>query len=362
MAKHLVFIIGTRAQLIKVAPVIAACERLSLPCTLLMTGQHQETMQDLIAEFAIESPQVPAVQADEHSTIASLLRWLPAAYKGVRNKLRELASADADISVLVHGDTLSTLVGAFAARLHKTRVVHVESGLSSGRWLDPFPEEICRRMVFRMTDVAICPNKQAMVYMAKHHPRARILDSQGNTIVDAVALTGASSILPDLASPYLVASLHRFQNIYEAGRLAALVALMKDLSDHVDVRFVLHPATRVRLEKQGLFSSLSASSRIHLMPRMGYGDFLRMAAGAQCVLTDGGSNQEELAALGVPTIIMRERTERPDGLGANALLEADAPGGIYRFIVDGGVANLRTRPAALSGVGPSARIAQALAS
>jgi UDP-N-acetylglucosamine 2-epimerase (non-hydrolysing) len=361
MTKHLVFIVGTRAQLIKVAPVIVACERLSLPCTLLMTGQHQETMQDLILEFAIKSPQVPAVQATEHSTIASLLRWLPAAYKGVRNKLREVESGDAEVSVLVHGDTLSTLVGAFAARRHKTRVVHVESGLSSGRWFDPFPEEICRRLVFRMTDVAVCPNRQAIAYMAKHHPRARILDSQGNTIVDAVALTGAAAVRQDDAAPYVVASLHRFQNIYDARRLAALVSLMKDLSRHIDVRFVLHPATRVRLERQGLLSSLSAAPRIHLLPRMGYGDFLRMAAGAMCVMTDGGSNQEELAALGIPTIVMRARTERPDGLGANAMMESDVPDGVYRFIVEGEVRKLRCPPVRMGIEGPSSLIACALA-
>jgi UDP-N-acetylglucosamine 2-epimerase (non-hydrolysing) len=197
--------------------------------------------------------------------------------------------------------------------------------------------------------------------MAKRHPRARILESQGNTIVDAVALTGASAIPPDGAAPYLVASLHRFQNIYETRRLAALVSLMKDLSSHIDVRFVLHPATRVRLEKQGLLSSLSAASRIHLLPRMGYGDFLRMAAGAMCVLTDGGSNQEELAALGVPTIVMRVRTERPDGLGANALMESDVPGGVYRFIVEGEVRKLRRPSMPMGAVGPSSLIAHALA-
>lgn len=361
MAKHLVFIIGTRAQLIKVAPVVVACERLSLSCTLLMTGQHQETIQDLITEFGIESPQVPAVKADERSTIASLLRWLPAAYKGVGAKLRDLKTAEGEVSVLVHGDTLSTLVGAFAAKRHQTPVVHVESGLSSGRWFDPFPEEACRRLVFRMTDIAVCPNKQAVAYMEKHHPRATIIDSRGNTIVDAIALTGAAAVLPDSATPYLVASLHRFQNIYDTRRLAALISLIKDLSMHVDVRFVLHPATQTRLKKQGMLSLLSDTPSIQLLPRMGYGDFLRMAAGAMCVMTDGGSNQEELAALGVPTIVMRARTERPDGLGANALMEGDVPGGVYRFIIEGRAQELRCPPMARDDLGPSALIARTLA-
>jgi UDP-N-acetylglucosamine 2-epimerase (non-hydrolysing) len=361
MAKHLVFIVGTRAQLIKVAPVVVACERLALPCTLLMTGQHQETMQDLIDEFGIASPQVPAMQAAEHSTIASLLRWLPAAYNGVRAKLRELDAAQSEISVLVHGDTLSTLVGAFAARRHRVRVVHLESGLSSGRWFDPFPEEICRRLVFRMTDVAMCPNEQAAGYMRRCHPRAETIDTDGHTILDAVVLTGACAVGPSPDAPYLVASLHRFQNLYDAKRLADLVTLIEALSRRVTVHFVLHPATRARLEHQGLMSTLAASPGVHLSPRMGYRDFLCMAAGALCVLTDGGSNQEELAALGVPTIIMRARTERPDGLGANAVMEADVLEGVHSFVVDGHCEKLRRAALPADADGPSARIAGILA-
>lgn len=360
MSTQLVFVIGTRAQLIKVAPVVVACQRLALPSTLLMTGQHHETMQDLIDEFDIVSPQVPALPATEHATVRSLMRWLPAAYKGVRARLREIGGSQANLTVLVHGDTLSTLVGAFAGRRHKARVVHLESGLSSGRLLDPFPEELCRRLVFRMTDVAMCPNAQAADYMRRHH-RAEVIETAGNTIVDAVALTGASAVSRNSDAPYLVVSLHRFQNLYDAGRLAHLVSLIEDLSACFAVHFVLHPATRVRLEKQNLLQRLRSVPNVRLSPRMGYKDFLCLAAGATCVLTDGGSNQEELAVVGVPTIVMRARTERPDGLGTNALMEADVAGGVGQFILSGGHESLRHSPACSSTEGPSSRIASVLA-
>jgi UDP-N-acetylglucosamine 2-epimerase len=107
MRQHLIFIIGTRAQLIKVAPVVVACEKRGMQITLLMTGQHQETMQDLIEEFSIKSPQVEALPATERLTIASLLRWLPQAYKGLEKQLKKLARDDVRQYVLVHGDTLS---------------------------------------------------------------------------------------------------------------------------------------------------------------------------------------------------------------------------------------------------------------
>lgn len=358
MARHLVFVIGTRAQLIKVAPVVVACEQAGLPTTLLMTGQHRETMQDLIDEFALSSPQVNAMPAKEHATIFSLLRWLPSAYRGIHQRLAKLVATSGSVSVLVHGDTLSTFIGALAARRANAEVVHLESGLTSGRLLDPFPEELLRRLVFRMTQYAMCPQPEAAAHMRRYC--RRVLDTGGNTIVDAVRLTGAADTPTASSSPYVVASLHRFQNLYNARRLRELVEVIEQVSKKFTVYFVLHPATRSRLLKEGLLGRMESNIRIVLSPRMGYGKFLRLAAGAQCVLTDGGSNQEELAALGVPTIVMRARTERPDGLGANALMEADVPGSVVAFILSGDFGAMRRPVTVPQDEGPSTRIVTAL--
>lgn len=359
MARRLVFVVGTRAQLIKIAPVVVECERRRMPCVLLMTGQHRETMQDLLEEFGVRAPQVSAVAALEHASVGSLVRWLPMAYRGVKRCLLSLAGNRDTLDVLVHGDTLSTLVGAFAARRVRARVIHLESGLTSGRLFDPFPEELCRRLVFRMTDIAMCPNARAVRYMSRYRGVTAV-DTHGNTIVDAVALTGALDAGPPVDAPYVVASLHRFRNIYSANRLRELVRLIQDLAPAFVVHFVLHPATRRRLDAAGLLQPLADNARVILQPRMGYRAFLHLAAGATCVLTDGGSNQEELAVLGVRTIVMRAHTERPDGLGANALMEADVPGGVRNYLLSGGADPHSTAPAALGGPGPSERIVRFL--
>lgn len=358
MARRIVFVIGTRAQLIKVAPVVVECERRRLPCTLLMTGQHQETMQDLLDEFAIHAPQAQALPASEHASVGSLVRWLPAAYRGVARHLRAIVHESDDVDVLVHGDTLSTLVGAFAGRRARGRVVHLESGLTSGNLFDPFPEEFCRRLVFRMTDLAMCPNAAAVHNMQRY--RARVIDTGGNTIIDAVALTGAGEVAVHGGQGYAVVSLHRFQNIYSRARLAELVDVMLTLAHERPLHFVLHPATRNRLLKFGFMQRLADNGNVHLMARMGYGQFLRLAAGADFVLTDGGSNQEELAALGVPTVVMRARTERPDGLGANAIMERDIPNGLCAWVAERRFLGLRHAPAARLAPSPSERIVDSL--
>lgn len=353
MARLLTFVIGTRAQLIKVAPVIVECERRQMPCTLLMTGQHHETMQDLMSEFGIRSLQIYASPANEHSTIGSLFRWLPAAYRGIRKQLRTLASSKDYMDVLVHGDTLSTVLGAFAARQVGARLIHLESGLTSGRLFDPFPEELSRRLVFRLAQVAMCPSAEAYEYMRKRYPRCGAVNTRGNTIVDAVALTGISKVLRENESPYLVVSLHRFQNIYIDKRLRELVDLIERLAKKFIIYFVLHPATRKRLVRKKLFDQLQRINGVKLSPRLGYGEFLRLAAGAECVLTDGGSNQEELAAIGVPTIVMRRATERSDGIGANILMEADVPDGVGNYLLSDGFHALASASSIGNGESPS---------
>lgn len=358
MPRRLIFAVGTRAQLIKIAPVVVACEKCGLSVVILMTGQHHETMQDLIEEFGIRSPQVQIMEGAEHSTILSLLRWLPAAYQGIRRKLIELTSGDADrVYALVHGDTLSTLVAAYAARRCSIGVVHLESGLSSGRLFDPFPEEMVRRLVFRMTDIAMCPNVEAAEFMRRRGHR-EIVNTHGNSILDAVRLTGASAMPPADDDAYVLVSLHRFQNLYDSKRLRQLVELVEEVAQHRAVSFVLHPATRGRLTSEGHMEKLAASRRVSLLPRMGYRDFICLAAKAACVLTDGGSNQEELAALGIPTIVMRARTERPDGLGENAIMERDVPDGVLRYVLDDRIKELRRPPVELSENGPSYKMAR----
>jgi UDP-N-acetylglucosamine 2-epimerase (non-hydrolysing) len=358
-ANFFVFVIGTRAQLIKVAPVIVLCESKGLPICLLMTGQHLETIQDLVDEFGIRTPLTRTVEAMERSTVGSLLWWLPSAYFGLRKSLQKIKAENANFDVIVHGDTLSTLIGAFAGWRVGARVVHLESGLTSGKLFDPFPEELSRRVVFRLVDVVMCPNETAAAYMRSRH-RCRVEDTRGNTILDAVAMVGAMDVARDQKPAYLVVSLHRFQNIYDSSRLLELVVLLEAAASRYPIHFVLHPATRKRLVHEKLFDRLAAAPGMVLSPRLGYGDFLRLAAGAACVLTDGGSNQEELAALGVPTIIMRKATERPDGLGGNAVMEADISEGVRLFLLKGDFGRLFASPIKLEADGPSERVVRSL--
>ncbi len=361
-ARPLVFVVGTRAQLIKVAPVLCACDAAGLSYELLLTGQHRETMVDLLEEFGVRQKPCELLELRERASILALWLWLPRALWATWNRFRALRrQTGARPDAIVHGDTLSTLVGALAGWLAGARVVHLESGLTSRRLLDPFPEEFVRRLVFRFADIAFCPNAPAAELM-RRRAHVKVIDTRENTILDAVRIAlRRAGIRPTPVEPrYLVASLHRFQNIYDRERLGTLVEILIRLAKDFRVVLVMHPATRSRLQVTGLLPRLTATAGLELSPRLPYTSFLTLAAQAHAVLTDGGSNQEELAFLGVPTVVMRPRTERPDGLGRNAILEPDLPCPVEAFIMSDKVETLRGHGQIGLAAQPSACIAAVL--
>lgn len=312
-------LIGTRAQAIKMAPVVLAVRKRGMPCEIVLTGQHETTVDDLLADFGLK----PDVRLWEAGEIKSMLRGLGWTVRVCARATRFFwrRRRYGEVVVLVHGDTMSTLVGAVAGRLAGCRVAHVEAGLRSGSMLDPFPEEVTRRLVTRLAQVAYCPGPEAMLTAAGG--QRHCVDLGENTVLDALRAVVAPTAGvgdPTVVAPYVVVSAHRLETVYRTARLRALVELALALGERVQVRFVLHPVTHSRLERAGLMQPLQAAEQVELLPRMAYPSFIRLAAGAVAVLTDGGGNQEELAYLGVPTLILRRRTERPHGLDGNAVL------------------------------------------
>lgn len=313
MIKHHIFIIGTRAQLIKVAPILREFEKQQLPSKFILTGQHNDTMDDIIEEFGIKTPAIPLIKNKEHSSILALLLWLPHIFFLLIHTLKQYKKSN----IFVHGDTLTTLMSTLAAKLMGHSVIHLESGLTSKTLFNPFPEEVIRRVVFRCTDVACCPSEKDAQHMRKY-PKAKILYTHGNTILDSIICLNIGKNIKKEKNTILV-SLHRFHNIYNKERLQSIVEMLITLSEKYTINFVLHPATQKKLSQYGLLERLKIN-RINLLPRMIYQKFLNLALSNEIVITDGGSNQEELAYFGHPTIILRETTERQDGLDKNAIL------------------------------------------
>lgn len=324
-------LIGTKAQFIKTAPILRELDRQQVVYRLVYTGQHSETFDLLEAAFDTRPADDEMVRETEASTHASFLGWTLRFWRAAFGRLGSWRGARGG---LVHGDTASTLFGAIALRLAGVPVVHVEAGLRSSNLLEPFPEELVRRFVSRISRLHLAPDSAAADNLGK--TAGIVVNTQGNTLRDSLGL--ALRCWPEVPSHggqggYAVVSMHRSENL---GRKADFDLLMGEVihaATMLPIKFVLHPTTRERIRASGWLSKLQAQQGLELRERMDYPDFVRLLVGGCCLLTDGGSNQEEAAMLGLPALLLRRTTERSDGLGDGIELSYLKPELIRSFVV-----------------------------
>jgi len=316
-------VIGTRAQMLKMAPIMRECEDRGLAWRWIFAAQHQETMQSTVDFFDLPPAAAVMVPWDkEAKSLAAMVVWT-ARMTGALTRSRQLLDGltGKEHIVLTHGDTTTTVYGALVGRLTRTPVMHVESGLRSFSILNPFPEELNRLATFRLSQYYACPGPWALENVKKY--RGTKIDTGRNTQLDTLTygmerIDRAAVKLPD--GPYAVLSTHRFENVYNRGRFTQIVELAERAAQRLPVVMPLHPVTKGQLEAHGLRDRLEANPSVILKPRLEYPAFLATIVGAEFVMTDGGGNQEELSYLGVPTLILRETSERQDGIGENAVL------------------------------------------
>lgn len=318
--------IGTRAQTIKMAPALLEMERRRLPFRLVLTGQHEDTIDQLITEFGISTAPVRLYQGKEISGIMQMGLWFVGCLWTCLRHSRHIfgiTTSEANV-ILVHGDTVSTLLGAVVGRLLRIDVAHIEAGLRSRNLLHPFPEELTRLAVFRLSTISFCPGTWAYDNLSMHETER--IDTRHNTLIDALSIALASPIpKPDLqaqpiVSDYGIVSIHRFENIFSPARLTRIIELIETAAARHQLVFVLHPSTRKKLTEYNLLQRIESNSQIQVVARMGYIRFVQLMRNALFVISDGGGNQEELSYLGIPTLLMRKATERKEGLGQTATL------------------------------------------
>lgn len=318
--------IGTRAQIIKMAPALLEMERRKLPFHLVLTGQHEDTIDQLITEFGISTAPVRLYQGKEISGIMQMGLWFVGClWTCLRHSRRifGITAGEANV-ILVHGDTVSTLLGAVVGRLLRFDVAHIEAGLRSRHLFHPFPEELTRLAVFRLSTISFCPGAWAYDNLSMHDTER--IDTQYNTLIDAlsIALSSPSPKHAPQAQPfanaYGIVSIHRFENIFSSTRLIRIIELIETAAARYQLVFVLHPSTRKKLAEYNLLQRIESNSQIQVVARMGYISFVQLMRNALFVISDGGGNQEELSYLGIPTLLMRKATERKEGLGKTVTL------------------------------------------
>lgn len=321
---------GTSAELIKMYGIIKGMPRDQQ--LLICTSQQHAGLQKVHKQLGIE-PDVYLATGWKGGDVANMKQMLGLMLKVHGTFARQFSAIkkqikQADIAsgaksiVLVHGDTLTTVVGAYLGRTLRLPVAHVEAGLRSGSWKNPFPEELDRRAVAKIAKIHFAPNDLAEKNLRDESAKGEIINTTFNTAKDAIEQSDqfVSDNYAKLALPprYCLVLLHRTELLENK---QSLESILKTLRVHADKKnpivFTMHTTTAERIKSYG-FDHYLEHPYIRIIPKQPYFDFMAIVKAADYIVTDGGGLQEDSFFLGIPVIVHRERTERQEGLGFNA--------------------------------------------
>ena len=304
---HVVLIVGTRPEAIKLAPVAVALRaRPKVKVSIWCTGQHQMWAIEMLAYFGLTPDRL--FDLSQHPPCLAQLCSAMLAY------LRTAFETERPDVVLVQGDTSSAFAGALAAAYSGIPLVHVEAGLRSNNRHMPFPEEAHRRSIANFTSLHCAPTQIAADALLTEGVGAADILQCGNTVIDALQLVrravGANDLYPEVGRLILL-TCHRRESWGEPFRAVCSAARQLANRGDCEIVFVMHPNPELIHIAHEI---LSDHPGIHLVPPLGYPQFMHLLRRATLVLTDSGGIQEEAAALGTPLLVLRDTTERPEGI------------------------------------------------
>ena len=315
-------VVGTRPEIIKMAPVVRACIARGVPYLLLHTGQHYSFEMDgvFFEELGLPRPHrnLEVGSGAQSYQIAAIVSGMAPILEQERPDV-----------VLVEGDTNSVLAAALAANKTGIAVGHVEAGLRS--YDRRMPEEINRILTDHLADWLFAPTAGAREILLGEGVAPARVHVTGNTVVDELMLQRPRAERAGLLErfgvergKFALATVHRAENVNVDARLRSILKGLDGAGKAlgIPVLAALHPRTTARMAALGI----AVDGAVRALPPLGYLDFLGLQAGAGIVLTDSGGLQEEACCLRVPCVTLRDNTERPESVaaGANVLAGADA--------------------------------------
>jgi UDP-N-acetylglucosamine 2-epimerase (non-hydrolysing) len=327
MTKRIAVFMGTRPEAIKMAPVVAALrDAEGLEPIVISTGQHREMLQQVIDLFGIKVDAELAAMEPSQS-LAGLTARL------VERIDRALAELTPDM-VLVQGDTTTVLCAALASFYRRIPIGHIEAGLRTGTIDSPFPEEANRRLTSPLVSLHFAPTETArQALLAEQISDGRILVT-GNTVIDALVMELRRQEQPSVRGtlqdefaallgsdwrkqPVVLVTGHRRENFGEG--FEQICTALDELSRERPELLIVYPVHLNPRVKEVVHARLGDRPNIRLVPPQPYAQFVALASACRLILTDSGGVQEEAPTLGKPVLVMRDTTERPEGVAAGAV-------------------------------------------
>jgi len=317
MPYKIIAVFGTRPDAIKMAPVVL--ELLSRPdefdLKVVVTGQHREMLDQVLSVFKIKPDFDLNIMKPGQTLSEITTRSLTG--------LDPIFTSEKPAAVVAQGDTTTTFVASLAAFYHRAAFGHVEAGLRTGNLFDPFPEEANRLLTTRLASLHFAPTKEAVDNLLREGVSPETVLLTGNTVIDALLTTAAQECMIDdpavasvlaLAGPVLLVTAHRRENWGEPmRRICQAVRRLAEALPEINVVFPMH---RNPIVRETVIDVLGECDRVHLIEPPDYAPFVKLEQKAKLILTDSGGVQEEAPSLGKPVLVLRETTERPEGVAA----------------------------------------------
>lgn len=329
--KNIYLFVGTTAELIKVAPVIKEFKIKKTKFKLVATGQNDINFKEFEWYFGKVKPDITLKYKSTKSSIFYFIFWAVRTFlTSVKTLNIEFSNLNKSKTILVvHGDTVSSLIGAVTAKLLGVKLAHIESGLRSFNYLEPFPEEISRVIISKLADIHFCPNQWAAKNL-RYEKGKKIITGQNTSyqIINlAIRQKHDLSKSEIINGKYFILIMHRQEHVL-FGKDESL-EIMKYILENTSLKCLLlsHDISKDLVDEMAI-----DKTRVIRSDRKNYLNFIDILKNSEFIATDGGSNQEEAYFLGLPCLILRKHTERTEGLHYNAILSQLNRKIIYKFL------------------------------
>jgi len=294
------YIFGTRPEALKMAPVILEGLKEDVETYVLLTGQHKELLDEVIDVFDIPVYKNLNVMK-ENQSLEDLTSNL------VKQLTSELRQLNPDY-VLVHGDTSTSFCGALSAFYNQIPVAHVEAGLRTDNIYSPFPEEINRRLITQIANINFCPTAESLNVCKKANKDALNILT-GNTIVDTLEMM-IDKYSTNKDKDTILITTHRRENFDCLSEIYRAIVDLSKKYDKYNYKVLVHPNPNVKNKVKDLV----AGSKLELLDPVSYPRMIELLSESKLVLTDSGGLQEETPSFGIPVVVLRNTTERPEGV------------------------------------------------
>mgnify|MGYP000910760945 FL=1 len=310
-------VFGTRPEAIKMAPLVLELQKQSetFETITVVTAQHRQMLDQVLETFRIQPDYDLDIMGKNQSLLditAKILEKFDPVVKEVQPDM-----------ILVHGDTTTTFAASLVAFYNQVRIGHVEAGLRTFDKYSPFPEEMNRQMTDNLADLYFAPTSESKAnLLMEHHPESSIFIT-GNTAIDALRLTVQENyhhqVLDQLdpQKKLVLVTMHRREN--QGQPMRAVFAALREMVDAHPELEVVYPVHLSPAVQEAAKEILGDHDRIHLIAPLDVFDFHNLASRSYFIMSDSGGVQEEAPSLGKPVLVLRDTTERPEGVKAGTL-------------------------------------------